>query len=88
MWADAIATATLVALLGCWAALAAGRRVGLKLGAAAGAGLVGQVVACPAVDHHTIAGWWWAQLAIAASIAVFSIGLLLGTKAGAGADRG
>ena len=80
-WADALYTATLVALLGCWAALAAGRRAGLWLGAVAGGGLVAMTVACPAVDHHTIAGWWWAQLAVSASIAVLTLGLLAGTRA-------
>jgi hypothetical protein len=84
-WADALFTATLVALLGCWVALAAGRRSGLWLGAVAGGGLFAMTVACPAVDHHTIAGWWWAQLAISVGIVALTVGLLAGTRAG-GAD--
>ncbi len=81
VWVDLIATATLVALLGCWAALAAGRRSGLRLGAVAGVGLVGQVALCPALDHHVLAGWWWVQLAVGVGIAALSIGLLARTRA-------
>jgi hypothetical protein len=81
-WADALANATLVVLLGCWAALAVGRRSGLWLGAAAGGGLIAMTVACPAVDHHAIAGWWWAQLAVSIGIVAMSVGLLAGTRSG------
>jgi hypothetical protein len=81
-WADALATATLVVLLGCWAALAAGRRSGLWLGAVAGAGLVAMTVLCPVVDHHVIAGWWWTQLAVSIGIAAVCVGLLVATRSG------
>jgi hypothetical protein len=75
-WAEAVNMATLVALLASWAALGAGRRTGLWLGALGGAGMTAAVALCPAVDHHVIAGWWWTQLAISMGIAVVTVGLL------------
>jgi hypothetical protein len=87
-WADALATVTLVVLLGCWASLAAGRRSGLRLGVVAGSGLVAMAVSCPAVDHHVIAGWWWAQLAVSVGIVLLSAGLLAATRPGRTAGTG
>lgn len=67
-WAELLGYATLVVLLASWITLAAGRRSGLRLGAVAGASLVVQSALCPAMDHHTIAPWWFAQLAISAGM--------------------
>ena len=79
-WADALGNATLVVLLGSWAALAAGRRSGLWLGVVAGAGLVTETALCPALDHHLIAGWWWAQLGISLGITAVNAALLARTR--------
>ena len=79
-WADVVSTVTQVALLASWAALATGRRAGLWLGAIAGVGMTTATVACSAVDHHVIAGWWWAQLAISLGIAAATVGLLAVTR--------
>ncbi len=79
-WANALGYATLVVLLASWAALAGGRRSGLWLGAIAGGGLVGQVALCPALEHHLIAGWWWAQLAVFAGITALNVALLARTR--------
>ncbi len=79
-WVNAISTATLVALLGCWLVLAAGRRSGLRLGAVGGAGLVTQTALCPALDHHLIAAWWWAQLGVGVAITALCAGLLAATR--------
>jgi hypothetical protein len=86
-WADALGNGTLVVLLGCFIALTAGRRSGLWLGTVAGAGLVTMTALCPAMDHHTIAGWWWAQLIVGVGIIGLSAGLLAGTRSARSARR-
>jgi hypothetical protein len=79
-WADLLGYATLVVLLASWITLAAGRRSGLRLGAIAGAGLVTQSALCPVMDHHTIAPWWFAQLAISVGIAAVSATMFARTR--------
>jgi hypothetical protein len=78
-WAGAVATVTMVVMLASWLALAAGRRSGLRLAAIAGAGLITQSALCPAVDHHVIAGWWWAQLGLTIGITVLATAVLAAT---------
>jgi hypothetical protein len=86
-WANALGNGTMVVLLACWLALTAGRRSGLWLGAIGGAGLVSMTALCPAMDHHTIAAWWWAQLAVGVGIVGLSAGLLAGTRSARSARR-
>jgi hypothetical protein len=81
-WWDAVLlTVTQVALLASWIMLAVGRRSGLRAGVVAWLALVTQSALCPAVGHHVIAPWWWAQLGIAVSVTVLGVGLLAATRA-------
>jgi hypothetical protein len=80
-WATALGAATIYAFFAAWISLGVGRRYGLWISAGAGASLVVQSALCPALDHHVIAGWWWAQLGLAIGIVVLSLGLLAGTRA-------
>jgi hypothetical protein len=79
-WADLLGNVTLVALLASWGILASGRRSGLWVGAFATAGLVAETALCPALDHHVIAGWWWATMAIGVAMLALTVGLLARTR--------
>jgi len=79
-WVDAVSIGTLVALMASWGALSAGRRSGLWAGVVGGAGLLTMTVLCPAVDHHTIAAWWWVQLALGAVMTAVAAVLLATTR--------
>jgi hypothetical protein len=87
-WADALNTATLIILLASWIALAVGRRSGLWTGAVAGLSLVTLTALCPPLGHHTIAGWWWAQLATGIGITLLNAGMLGRTRSATSRFRG
>lgn len=80
-WDETLLTVQSLAMFAALAGFAMGRRWALKPALVFAGFCAWGVATCPTSGHHVVAGWWFAQVALAAAMVLIPVLALLRTRA-------